>query len=188
MRILFFFSKLPLDDDFLWHFKRHFNSLLNSSFEYSRSTDIRVTFVKKFRTFCYFSMTNILESSSTKLSYAYKELPITYSIRFWLFLISDIFSIQSCLFVLYHLLFIKSARQILCNHSIIVLLLINLIFNCVNVPLVIHYYRLNGNWQITRPFTQIWQFFHFALFATQTILFAWCCIERYFIVLRAIQK
>jgi len=125
---------------------------------------------------------NMANIRNKRFSSANEELAISYSVRFWLFLISDILSIQCGLFVLYQLLFDRNLRGKLSYYTITALLLINLIFQCITIPLIIHYYRLDGIWQITRPFAKISHFLNFALFATETILFAWCCIERYIII------
>jgi hypothetical protein len=127
-------------------------------------------------------MINTSNTFDSKASSAYAELAISYPVRFWLFLISNMLSMQCCLFVLYQLLFIRNLRESLSNHIIIVLLLLDLLFECTNIPFIIHYYRRNGIWQITRPFSQIWSFLSFGIYPTKTIVFAWCTIERHILV------
>ncbi|CAF0816568.1 unnamed protein product [Adineta ricciae] len=91
-------------------------------------------------------------------------------------------SLPCCLFALYHLLFNRNLREALNNHLIIVLLLIDLIIESIDFPLIIHYYQLNGNWQVTRPFSKLWSYSNFGFFPTQTIVFAWCTIERHIFI------
>ena len=139
---------------------------------------------KEYQLFNFFDIKNslLIMANTMRLSSAYDELAISYPVRFWLFLVSSIFSILCCLFVLYHLLFNRNIHDRSNHYTIIILLLIDLIYECVPMSFVLHYYRLDGNWQTTRPYTQILQFFNFALFAIETILFAWCCIERYILI------
>jgi hypothetical protein len=108
---------------------------------------------------------------------AYAQLGISYPVRFWIYLISNMLSMLCCLFVLYQLLFIRNLRESLNNHLLIVLLLLDLIYECTSISFTINYYRLDGIWQITRPFSQIWSFLDYGLFATNTIIFAWLLLK-----------
>ncbi|CAF1183615.1 unnamed protein product [Adineta ricciae] len=113
---------------------------------------------------------------------AYQQLPITFSIRFWIYLISNVLSLPFCFFILFHLLFNRNLRETLSNHIIIVLLLLVLAMECIYFPLAVHYYRLGGNWHVPRPFSQLWTYSLFGLFPTQTVVFAWCTIERHILI------
>ncbi len=135
--------------------------------------------IHKFIRFPLMSNTSITFNSEAS---AYAELSITYPVRFWIYLISNILSLPCCLFVLYQFLFIRNLRESLSNHLLIVLLLLDLIYECTSISFTINYYRLNGIWQIKRPFSQIWSFLDYGMYATNTIIFAWCTIERHILI------
>jgi hypothetical protein len=66
-------------------------------------------------------MSGLNNSSNGELSNIESDLIISFSVRFWLFLLSDILSILCSFFVLYHLLFTRHLRQSLHNHTIYIM-------------------------------------------------------------------
>ncbi|CAF1183561.1 unnamed protein product [Adineta ricciae] len=128
-------------------------------------------------------MANDMNSTfANEESLAYQQLPITFPVRFWIYLISNTLSLPCCFFILFHLLFNRNLRETLSNHIIIVILLLVLIMECTYFPLAIHYYRLGGNWHVQRPFSQLWTYSLFGFFPTQTVVFAWCTIQRHILI------
>jgi hypothetical protein len=110
------------------------------------------------------------------------NLLIPVSVRFWLLLIPNILSILCSIFVLYHLLFIRTLRQALNNHVIIVLLLIGLIDELITVPFILYYYRFGTTWKLTTSFSRFWTFISYLCYTTQLIGFAWASIERHILI------
>ncbi|CAF1527102.1 unnamed protein product [Adineta ricciae] len=125
---------------------------------------------------------NFTMNITAKASSAYEELPISYPVRFWIYLLSEVISLPCCLFTLYQFLSNRNLREALNNHLIILILLIDLVLETFLFPLIIHYYRLDGNWQVSRPFSKLWSYTNFGFFPTQTIVFAWCTIERHILI------
>ncbi|CAF4038954.1 unnamed protein product [Rotaria sp. Silwood2] len=73
------------------------------------------------------------------------DIAIPFAVRFWLFLISVILSIACYLFVLCHLLFDRGLRRTRSNQTIIVLLVINIIYELTGIPLYLSYFHYVGN-------------------------------------------
>jgi hypothetical protein len=102
--------------------------------------------------------------------------------RFWSYLIFDILSIFSSIFVLYYVLSDRTLRRALHNHIIIVLLFIGLIYELTNIPWILHYNR-TGMALIQSPtFYIIWVFADYTFYSLQIALFAWATIERHILI------
>ena len=71
-------------------------------------------------------------------------LAIPFQVRFGLFFASFILSLACYCFVLYHFIFNKVLRQALSNHTIIVLLLVNIMYELVGIPLFLNYFYHSG--------------------------------------------
>ena len=56
-------------------------------------------------------------------------------LRFWLFLIFDVFAVLCTVLVLCHLLTKRSLRQTLANHTLILILLFAFIYEVIDIPL-----------------------------------------------------
>ncbi|CAF2542536.1 unnamed protein product [Rotaria sp. Silwood2] len=113
--------------------------------------------------------------------YSGSDLALPISARFWLYLIPNVLSILCSFFVLHHLLFHRNRRQALHNHVFIVLLFIGLLFELIDIPLTLHYYRFGDSWQLTPSVSLFWTYIDFALYTAQIIIFAWATIERHII-------
>jgi len=123
------------------------------------------------------------DTVSDESSYTEVDLAISYQTRFWLFLISDILSFLFTCFVLFHFLFVQRLRQSINNHTTIVLLVLNIIYELTDLPLIIHYYRLDGLWQPTPIIlSKFWSFFDSYIYTTQIIIFAWSTVERHILI------
>lgn len=107
---------------------------------------------------------------------------ISFTVKFWVYLLCLIPSILCSLFVLYFLLVDRALRRALNNHVIIVLLCICLIAQVTIYPWMLYYYRSDGSWERPTIFCLIWGFLDWGLYATQTILFAWATIERHILI------
>jgi hypothetical protein len=114
--------------------------------------------------------------------YSGSDFTMSISVRFWLYLIPNVLSILCSLFVLYYLLFDRTLRQSLNNHVFIVLLFVGLIFELVDIPLTLHYYRIGTVWRLTPSFSLLWTYIDFVLYTTQIIIFAWATMERHILI------
>ncbi|CAF1664682.1 unnamed protein product [Adineta ricciae] len=103
-------------------------------------------------------------------------------IEFSLFLIGIIFSIPCYLFVFYHLLNEKTARQSLHNHVILILLFYNLLIVTFDLPMTLNFNRLG----YVSPFNQtaclLWQFVDNGIWYGALSLMFWASFERHILV------
>ncbi|CAF1055422.1 unnamed protein product [Adineta steineri] len=123
-----------------------------------------------------------MSNSSEDLSDSQFNVVISSIILFWTFLFSNILSILCCLFVLYYLLFYRNLRGALYNHVIIILLLINLIYELTDISFILHYYRVDRTWQVNLIFARFWTFIDFGFYTIQLLLFSWATIERHILI------
>jgi hypothetical protein len=114
--------------------------------------------------------------------YSGSDFVLSISARFWLYLIPNVLSIGCSFFVLYHLLFDRTLRQALNNHVFMVLLVIGLVFELIDIPLTLHYYRFGTTWRLTSRLSLFWTYIDFAFYTAQVIIFAWATIERHILV------
>jgi len=121
------------------------------------------------------------ESISTYLSFIFD---VPFPVRFWLFLISNVLSISCSFFVLYCLLSDRSLRQSLNNHFIIILLWNGLVYELIDVPLMLHFYLLGYDWTLTPIVFHFWPFIDYLCYTTEILVFAWASIERHILVFR----
>ena len=103
-------------------------------------------------------------------------------VQFWFYLISLIPSFICTLFVLYHLLFVRTLRRSLNNHVIIVLLFTVLFCESTMYPWMLYYFSQNNIWVRPYQFCVIWAFIDWAVYMLQLHLFAWATIERHIII------
>ena len=107
---------------------------------------------------------------------------VPYLVRFWLLLVSFILSVPCSLFILYHLLVERTTRQALHNHVVIVLLITNLSYQIIDIPLSLSFYR-TGTVLLTRPdFCLFWVFTDETLFSLTIILVAGATIQRHILI------
>ncbi|CAF3485505.1 unnamed protein product [Rotaria sp. Silwood1] len=110
---------------------------------------------------------------------------ISSPIRLWLFLTALIPSIFCSIIVLYHLLSKRTQRRAINNHVIIILLFNNLIYEFIDIPLLLNFYRLQSVWSATPSLCVMWMFIDETLNSISTILIAWASVERYIIIFRS---
>lgn len=107
---------------------------------------------------------------------------VPYTIQFYFYLSFLIPSIPCTIFVLYHLLFNRTLRTNIQNHTIIVLLFIGFIQQLTIYPWMLYYFFQNGIWQRPLIFCEFWGFFDWGAYIMQTVLFAWTTIERHILI------
>lgn len=103
-------------------------------------------------------------------------------VEFSLFLIGQSLSIPCYLFVIYHILFDRTARQSLQNHTLLILLFYNFISVAVDLSLSQDYNRL-GYVQLFHPILcLIWQFIDFGIWYGAITLMLWMSVERHILI------
>ena len=103
-------------------------------------------------------------------------------LNFWVFLILDVPAVMCSIFALYHLLKDRQLRTALHNHVTILILLFNLIYQLVDIPLHLQYFSTG----IVRPATPalclIWLFIDYGFFFTDLVLLMWASFERHILI------
>lgn len=110
------------------------------------------------------------------------DISIPHNARFWMYLIFEIPSLICGIFVLTHFLLIRTLRQALYNHMIIVLLILNLVVQILDIPWIIHFYRIDQISLQTKTFCMVWVYIDETSAITTTILFSWATIERHILI------
>jgi hypothetical protein len=107
---------------------------------------------------------------------------IPHTVRFWIYLFSDILSLTCTLFTLYFILFDRKLRRSLNNHIIIVLLFLGLLYELTDIPWILRNDHYDTPWLASPVFYLFWVFFDYAFYSLQIALFAWATIERHILV------
>lgn len=110
------------------------------------------------------------------------NIAIPNSVRFWLLLVTIIPSICCSLSILYHIFSNRNRRHSINNHVIILLLINNLIYEVINIPLYLNYYRLNVVSPATPGLCLTWIFIHEVLYTISTVIVAWASVERHMLI------
>ncbi|CAF1421812.1 unnamed protein product [Adineta ricciae] len=112
----------------------------------------------------------------------YSNFLISNEVQFWLFLTAFIPSVGCSIFVLYHLISNRTQRHAINNRVIIVLISNNLIYELIDIPLFLNYYRLEAVWPNTPGLCLMWIFIDEALYSISTVVLAWASIERHILI------
>jgi len=114
------------------------------------------------------------------------ELPIlniSNKFQFWSLLIVGIPSLICSLFILYQYLSNPVRRRALHNHTILIIIMANLILILTDFSWMLDSFRRPGHILSATPaFCMIWWFFDFTLYNTQTVILAWTSIERHILI------
>ncbi|CAF3887164.1 unnamed protein product [Rotaria sp. Silwood1] len=76
----------------------------------------------------------------------------------------------------------QTRRHAINNHVIILLLFNNLIYELIDIPLFLNYYRLDTVSPATQSLCLMWIFIDEALYSVSTITVAWASIERHILI------
>lgn len=109
-------------------------------------------------------------------------MPLSNSVRAWLFLVPMIPSVIVTTFNLYHLLTDRALRSGIHNHVIILLLSYGLIEILTDITWQIYFYHVGSALSTTTSFCQLWVYCASAIYITIYILMAWAAIERNILV------
>ncbi len=123
------------------------------------------------------------ESNTTSYSNSVtSSVEIGPRLRFWLYLIFDIFAVPCTVFVLYHLLMIRSSRQALHNHTIILIMLLDLVYELVDIPLHLQVLFTGVVRPATPTLCLVWWFIGFCFYYLIVALLLFTSIERHILI------
>jgi hypothetical protein len=122
-----------------------------------------------------------MENNGT-IAFENSEISWPRPLRFWLLLIFVVPSITCSLFLLYHLLFDRTLRHALNNHTIIVLLILAFIFQLIDIPWYLDFIRRGIVWPQTPAHCLVWWFVDLGVYNTTAIVLAWASIERHILI------
>ena len=130
-------------------------------------------------------MASLSDKNSSYWNASERHNELGHSVLFWLFLAINTPAVICSFFVLYHLLTERSSRQALHNHAIIVILIFNLIYQLIDIPLHLQYFRTG----LVRPAMSIlclfWWFIDYGFFFINLVLLMWSSFERHIIIFHA---
>ena len=105
------------------------------------------------------------------------------NLQFWILLIFTIPSLFCSLIVIYRYLFNRFLRNGLHNHSILLLVTVNVILIITDVSWMLDSLRRNGDvLSPTRSFCTLWWIIDDSLYGLQTAILAWASIERHILI------
>lgn len=107
---------------------------------------------------------------------------INHTIRFWTYLIFNTASLICTSLTLFFLLSDRVLRRAPHNHVVIVLLILGFIYECTDIPWIIHNSRFSEPWSASPEFYLFWVYFDYTFYSLQIALFAWATIERHILI------
>ena len=107
----------------------------------------------------------------------------TYAIQFWFLLTFAVLSLLCAVFVVYQYLSSRRMRHALQNHTILSLVLTNIILICTDIVWMLDGLRHSGRVSIATPnFCLAWWLIDFGLYSMQTVILAWASVERHILI------
>ncbi len=108
---------------------------------------------------------------------------VSYNLQFWILLILTISSLLCSIFIIYRFISNQIMRNGLHNHSILLIIIINVLLIITDVSWMLDNLRRSGRvWLPTRIFCLIWWFIDDSLYTIQTVILAWASIERHILI------
>lgn len=108
---------------------------------------------------------------------------VSHRFQFWSLLIFGIPSLICSLFLFYQYLSNSVRRHAIHNHTILIIILANIILIVTDFSWMLDSLRHAGTvLSATEAFCLIWWFLDFTLYNTQTIILAWASIERHILI------
>ena len=108
---------------------------------------------------------------------------VSLNIQFWLLLIFTVLSLLCSLIVIYRYLSNQNLRNGLHNHSILLIIIINVLVIFTDVSWMLDNLRREGEvWSPTAAFCVIWWILDDTLYGLQTGILAWASIERHILI------
>ncbi|CAF0860767.1 unnamed protein product [Adineta ricciae] len=103
-------------------------------------------------------------------------------LRFWIFLLLDIPAIACSIFALYHIFKQRKLRESLYNHTIILILSFNTVYQLIDIPLHIQYFRTGAVRPTSTAICLIWWFIDYGFFFIDLVLLMWTSFERHLLI------
>ena len=128
---------------------------------------------------------NGIFSESAKLIKAGEvETPkISHNLQFWLLLFFTIPSLICSLIIIYRYLLNQTMRRGLHNHSILLIIMINVFLIITDVSWMLDNLRRSGHvWSPTEAFCLTWWVVDDSLYSLQTVILAWASVERHILI------
>ncbi|CAF3725902.1 unnamed protein product [Adineta steineri] len=110
---------------------------------------------------------------------AFEVTPI---LKFWLFLVFDVYAIICTIFVLYHLLSERQARNALHNHIPIILLFLASAFEWIDIPFQLQYFHTGIVYPSTPILCLIWWFIDWGFYYIIAVLLVFASFERHILI------
>lgn len=123
------------------------------------------------------SQNNLSYSNPPDANYYFVE-----PLRFWLFLSLDIPAVLCSIFALYHLLKERQLREAIPNHATILILLFNLVYQVIDIPLHLQYFSTGVVRPATPALCLIWWFIDYGFFFISLVLLMWASFERHILI------
>jgi hypothetical protein len=110
------------------------------------------------------------------------EILVPGSVQFWIMLLSDIPSTICSFCIIVHIIFNRTQRHALYNHTILLILLCNLPVQLLDINFYLVFYRY-GSVQPPKPITcLLWLLADDGFYDAGMILMAWLAIERHILI------
>ncbi len=110
------------------------------------------------------------------------EISLPRSVRFWIMLLSDIPSTICSFCIIVHILFNRTQRHALYNHTILLILLCNLPIQLLDINFYLVFFRY-GSVQPPKPITcLLWLLTDDGFYGAGLILITWLSIERHILI------
>ena len=106
-----------------------------------------------------------------------------YPFQFWVLLIFGVPSLICSLLIVYRYFAHRLGREGLHNHTVLVLILINVLIIITDVSWMLDNLRHSGRVPFrSRAFCLIWWFLDYSLYSMQTVVLSWASIERHILI------
>lgn len=128
------------------------------------------------------AMLNSSHNETSNWSTSGLDYELDRSLRFWLFLVFDVFAIVCTVFVLYHLLTKRELRQALHNHVLIILLVLIFVYQVVDIPLHLQFLSTGSIRPASPALCLIWWFIDWGFYYAITVLLVFASIERHILI------
>ena len=123
-----------------------------------------------------------MSSTSNNTDGEIKEIAISFTVRFWIYLCLLVPSLASSIFALFHIFRNRHLRSAPKNHVTIILLFLAVFCQLTIYPGMIHFYQLNGVWDRPLALCIIWSYIEYTAYLTQINLMTLASIQRHVII------
>ena len=123
----------------------------------------------------------------TTISAAINNFPFIWrQVKFGLFLFGQLVSFPCYIFILYHLLATRVARNMLHNHAIILILIYNFMTLTIDIPMTMDYWRW-GTPRLIPALCLLHQYVDYGIWYGAVFLMLWTSIERHILIFHSMR-